>query len=131
MALFWQTLGGVLIALILWSLLSSRSREGAVLLSLAVCTMVLLAAVNFLKPVVELIHTLADSAQLDTQLLQTLLKAVGIGLIAELAGLLCADSGNGTLGRAIEMVAAAAVLWLCIPLITRLLELVQQMAGGV
>ena len=130
MSIFWQTVGGVLIALVLWSLLSGRSRDGAVLLSLAVCTMVLLAAVNFLKPVVELIEFLRETAGLDQQLIGTVLKAVGIGLIAELAGLLCTDTGNASLGRAVEMLAAAAVLWLAIPMITSLLELVEQMAGG-
>lgn len=130
MGIFWQTVGGVLIALVLWSLLSGRSRDGAVLLSLAVCTMVLLAAVNFLKPVVELIEFLRETAGLDQQLIGTVLKAVGIGLIAELAGLLCTDAGNASLGRAVEMLAAAAVLWLAIPMITSLLELVEQMAGG-
>lgn len=100
------------------------------LLSLAVCTMVLLVAVNFLKPVVELIKLLQETAGLDHQLLETVLKAVGIGLIAELAGLLCSDAGNAALGRAVEMLATVAVLWLAIPLITQLLELVQKMAGG-
>ena len=130
MSLFWQTVGCVLIAVILWALLSSRSKDMAVLLTLAVCCMVLAGAVSFLKPVVELIHSLQETAQLDEDLLQAVLKAVAIGLIGELAGLICADAGNGALGRAVEILTAGAVLWLSVPLITSLMELIAQMAGG-
>lgn len=130
MNIFWQAVGGALIAVILCSLVSTQSRDISLLLSLAVCCLVLLAAVNFLKPVVELIKQLQEAGKLDSQLLQTIFKAVGIGLIAELASLICADAGNSALGRAVEVLAAAAVLWLSIPLMTSLLELVQEMAGG-
>lgn len=131
MTAFIQGVAGALIGVILCLAIRSHSSEMPMLLGLTVCAMVLLAAVNFLKPVVELIHTLADAANLDEELLQVMVKAVGIGLIGELASLICADSGNAALGRTVEVLTAAAVLWLAIPLFQQLLELVQQMAGGV
>lgn len=78
-----------------------------------------------------LIETLKDTAQLDSDLFQTILKAVGIGLIGELASLICADSGNAALGKTVEILTAGVILWLSIPLMTALLELVQQMVGSV
>lgn len=131
MELFFQAVGGALIAVVLCTLLSRQRSDMALLLGLAVCGMVLLTAVYFLQPVLTLIQTLCDSAQLDSVLLQTILKAVGIGLIGELAALVCADSGNGALGRTVEILTGAVLLWLTVPLLTQLLELVQEMAGGV
>lgn len=131
MTAFIQAVAGALIGIILCLAIRSHSRDLPLLLSLAVSVMVLLVAVNFLQPVVELIRSLEAVGQLDTQLLQAILKAVGIGLIGELAALICNDSGNSALGRAVEVLTAAAVLWLSIPLFRQLLELVQQMAGGI
>lgn len=130
MTAFLQAAAGVLIAVVLCAVLSRQGKEITLLLSLAVCCMVLLAAAAYLEPVVALIGTLKDAAQLDGDLFGVILKAVGIGLIAELASLICADSGNGALGRAIEILAAAVILWLSVPLMTALLELVQRLAGN-
>lgn len=131
MNIFIQAVAGALIAVIFCALLSGQRKDITLLLSLAVCSMILLAAVNFLEPVVELMDTLREAGQLDPQLLQTILKAVAIGLIAELAALICSDGGNAALGRAVEILAGAVVLWLSIPLMKELLELVQKMAGAV
>lgn len=130
MEFFWQAVAGVLIGVILCTLLSKSGKDIALLLSLFVCCMALMAAVYFLEPVVELIGTLREAGQLDSEMLRIVLKAVGIGIVGELASLICSDSGNSALGRAVEILAAAAVLWLSIPLISALLELVQEMAGG-
>ena len=131
MELFWQAVACALIAVILCAVLSSRGKDFSLLLGLTVCAMVLLGAVHLLKPVIELIETLKDAGQLDDDLLQTVLKAVGIGLIGELAAQICSDAGSSALGKAVETLTAAAILWLSIPLMTMLLELVQQMAGAV
>lgn len=131
MAAFLQAVGGVLVAVILCAVLNRQGKDFTVLLSTAVCIMVLIAASAYLEPVMMLIETLIDTAQLDSDLFQTILKAVGIGLIGELASLICADSGNAALGKTVEILTAGVILWLSIPLMTALLELVQQMVGSV
>ena len=131
MTLFWQAVACALIAAVLCTVLSAQGKDMTLLLTLGAAAMVLLAAVRFLEPVVELAQTLRSAGELDPELLQTILKAVGLGLVVELASLICADAGNSALARAVEMVGAAAILWLSIPMMTTLLELVQQMAGGV
>lgn len=131
MELFWQAMACALIAVILCTVLSSKGKDMTLLLTLTGCCMVLLAAVHFLEPVVEFVQTLRKIGQLDYDLMETILKAVGIGLIGELASMICADAGNSALARAVELAAASAILWLSIPLLTSLLDLIRQMAGGV
>lgn len=128
---FFQAVAGVLIAVVLTMTLRRQGQDIPLLLSVAVCCLVLTVVGRYLEPVVDLIQTLKTVGNLDNDLLQIMLKAVGIGLVAEIAGLICADSGNSALGKSIQILASAVVLWLSVPLMTALLELVQKILGEV
>lgn len=127
---FIQAVAGVLVAAVLCSVLTRYGKDISVLLGLAVCGMVLGVAAAYLSPVVEFVRQLGQLSQLSSEWLTVVLKTVGIGIISQIAGLICTDSGNSALAKAVEILAAAAVLWLSIPLMTALLELVQRLAGG-
>ena len=129
MTLFVQACAGVLLTVILVLMLGSRGKEMGSMLSLAVCCMVSIIAVSYLRPVVAFIGQLETIGGLDGSMIETLLKVVGIGVISEIAALVCSDAGNASLGKAVELLAAAVILWLCIPLFTALIELVQKILG--
>lgn len=129
MSQFLQAVALALIAVVLCLALSGHRKDMTILLSLAACCAVLLAAVRYLEPVVALVENLSQACSIDAQYITLILKAVGIGLIAEIASLICSDGGNSALGKAVEMLATAAVLWLAVPLINAVLELIQQMTG--
>ena len=131
MGTYFQIIAGALIAVVLGLTVGKLGKELSILLGIAVCCMVLIAAVNYLNPVMELISTLQSVGNLDSQWVAIMLKAAGIGLISELASLICADSGNAALGKAIHILACAAVLWLSIPLMNALISLIQKLLGEV
>ena len=131
MGTYFQIIAGALIAVVLGLTVGKLGKELSILLGIAVCCMVLIAAVNYLNPVMELISTLQSVGNLDSQWVAIMLKAAGIGLISELASLICADSGNAALGKAIHVLACAAVLWLSIPLMNALISLIQKLLGEV
>lgn len=131
MASYWQGAAAVLLAVILMLALGKQGKEIGLLLTLAVCCMVGALAVSYLQPVVEFIQRLQSIGQLDSGMLEILLKVVGIGIVGEIASLICGDSGNAALGKALQMLSAAVILWLSLPLLTQLLELVQQILGEV
>lgn len=64
----------------------------------------------------DFLRELSDLAGLESSVLTILLKVLGIGLISQLAQLLCADSGNGAMGKALQILAGAVTLWLALPL---------------
>lgn len=131
MTVFLQVVAGVIVAVVLGLALSKQGKDITLLLGIAVCCMALAAAASYLEPVIDFIRSLQALGGLNSDMLGIMLKAVGIGLIAEVAGLICADSGNGALGKTIQIVASAAVLWLSVPLMTALLELIQKIVGEV
>ena len=114
----------VLIGLILALVLGKQSKEMGLLLTLAVCVLVSIAALGFLEPVTALLRELDRLGQLDGQALTILVKCAGIGILSELAGLLCADAGEGAMGKALSLLSNAAMLWLSLPLIEQLLNMI-------
>lgn len=131
MTSFLQVIAGALITVVLGLSLNRQGKDITLLLGAAVCCMILTVAMVYLEPIVEFIQSLQQLGGLDDSMMSILFKAVGIGLIAEIASLICADSGNGALGKAIHILASAAVLWLSIPMMRSLLELIQKIVGEI
>ena len=131
MTAFWQGAAAVLLTVVLCLAIGKQGKEAGLLLTLAVCCMVGALALSYLQPVVEFVRQLQSLGQLDNGMLEILLKTVGIGLIGEIASLICADAGNAALGKSLQLLSAATILWLSIPLLTQLLELLQQILGEV
>ncbi len=131
MASFFTAVGAVLLTVVLMLALPKQGKEFAVLLSVLLCCLIGVLAISFLQPVMDFFRKLQTLGGLDSDLLQTLLKVVGIALTAEIAGLICADSGNGGLGKLVQFLASAVILWLSLPMLTALLELVEGILGNV
>lgn len=124
MGLYWKAVGAVMLAVVMMLML--RRQELGILLGIAVCAMAAMAALDYLQPVKELLDSLRSLGDLDGGLISVLLKAVGIGFLTEVAALVCADSGNGSLGRVLQFLGTAVILWMSIPLFSSLLELIQE-----
>ena len=111
-------------------LLDRQGSAAGIPFALLVCVLILMASVSYLQPVLKLLRSLHKEANLNGELLTIILKAVGIGLIGEVAALICADGGNAALARGVEIATAAVLLWLSLPMIKQLLELIQQITGN-
>lgn len=127
MGLFWKAVGLALLTLILG--LSQSKRDYTLLLTAAACAMVAMAAVEYLSPVVDFLRELEALGRLRGDLLGVLLKAVGIGLVVQIAGMVCADGGNGSLAQQLELLGSAAILYLSLPVFSGLLTLIQEILG--
>ena len=128
MAVFLQACGGVLVAVILILAQGSNKQWGTVL-SLIACCMVAAVAASYLGPVVDFLGQLEAFGNLDSTMVESLLKIAGIGLISEVASLVCSDAGNGALGKAVQMLGTAVMLWLAVPLLSAMLELLRRILG--
>lgn len=130
MTSFVQAIAGALVAVVLCAAVSRQGRDISLLLSVAVCCMVLGLACGYLEPVIDFARALKDTAQMDDELFRVVLKAVGIGMTAQITAMICADCGNGAIGKTVELLGTAAILWLALPMMQSLLELVEQMMGS-
>ena len=128
---FFQVSAGIMAAVILWIVLSRQGKEYALLLSIGASCIVLVVMLRFLEPVLELVEKIQTLGNLQPEWLSILLKAVGIGMVSEIGALICTDAGNATLGRTLQILGAAAVLWLSVPLVNSLFGLLEQILGGI
>ena len=131
MAEYIRWAGLVLIGLILSLVVGKQAREMSLLLTLAVCVLVSLGALEFLEPVAELMAELRRLGGLDSEAVSILLKATGIGVLSELAGTLCADAGEGALGKILQILSDAVILWLSLPLFRQILTLIEEVLAGI
>ena len=125
MALFWKAAAAVLLAVIL-GLALDRQKDFTVLLTMAVCCMAAMIALSYMEPELDFLRELEALGDLQGDVLGILLKAVGIGLVSEIAGMVCSDAGNGSLGKTLQMLGSAAILYLSLPVFSALLELVRE-----
>ena len=131
MAEYLQWTALILIGLILSMVLGRQSRDMSLLLTLAVCVLVCLGALEFLEPVTALLRELRQLGELDSEAVSILLKAAGIGLLSELAGLLCADAGENALGKVLQIFSDAAILWLSLPLFRQIIGLIGEVLAKI
>lgn len=131
MELFLKILSGVLIIVILSMILSKQGKEFSVLVMIAGSCIVMIATYTFVEPIIVFLRKLATISKINNELIVTLLKCVGIGLLAELTGLICADSGNSSLGKTVRILSGAVILWLSLPVYTQLIELIENILGAI
>lgn len=120
-----------LMSVIVVLMLKGRDQIFAQLLSILVCTVICTLAVKGIQPVFEFVRNLRGMIGFDSDLMNILLKSVGISVTAEIAELICQDSGNSAMGKAIQLLATVIISCLCIPMLSELLDLVQEVLSRI
>lgn len=129
MELYFKGAAGILLAAVLGLALQKQEKDLSAVLTAAVIAMAAVLMLRLLEPVLELLRQLEQVGNLWSDALELLLKAAGIGLTAEVAGLVCADAGNAALAKMLRLLGTAAILCLSVPMFTALLECITEMVG--
>lgn len=119
----------VLVGVILCMVLSGQNKYYPALIAIAVSAMIGVAAMQYIRPILDFFTELQANGIWDNSLLLILLKAVGIGILSEIVTMVCADSGNAAMGKSLQFLTMAVILWLSLPLFEGLLELVGELLG--
>ena len=117
---------GGLVTVVLVMALRKQNGELALLLGLCGCVLVLSGLSYFLGPVVRFLGRIQSLTSLDAELLRILLKITAVSFTAEIASLVCNDAGNGALGKSLQVLATAAILWLALPMLESLLSMAER-----
>lgn len=129
MELYFKGAAGILLAAVLGLALQKQEKDLSAVLTAAVIAMAAVLMLRLLEPVLELLRQLEQVGNLRSDALELLLKAAGIGLTTEVAGLVCADAGNAALAKMLRLLGTAAILCLSVPMLTALLECITEMVG--
>lgn len=131
MTMVFQAAAAAILAVILGLCLDRQGKDMGLMLTMTVTVLLLIAAVSVLRPVVEFLEELRALGELDDEILETLLKIVGIGLLTQITSLICEDGGRASLGKALQLLSGGVILWLSIPVFTLLLDLIQDILGEI
>lgn len=124
-----QVSGALLLSIILILALKSYCKEIAAVLSIAACCMTAIVALSYLQSVLEFLRHLERLTSLNNDMVETLLKITGIGIITEITCLVCKDAGNESMGKSMQLLGTGVILYLSIPMFYSLIELLQTILG--
>jgi stage III sporulation protein AD len=128
---FVRICGLALLSVILILVLGKQEKDWSVLLIILGCCIVLTVGLSYLEPVLSFLCQIREMTGLEPEFIDRILKAVGIALLAEITALVCVDAGNSAMGKAIQITAVFVILWLALPLLNGMLELVKELLGDV
>lgn len=116
-----------LVGIVLALLLQKNNPELAILLALAVCAGVLIFGLGHMKSVLAMLEQMAQAGGLSSDLLQPLLKTVGIALVSRTGAELCRDADQKAMASVVEAAGAFSAVVVSIPLLGAVWELLRGM----
>lgn len=131
MSTFLKAVAIALTGLVLWLCLNKYNKDMSLLLTISVCVALLITALAVLKPVVNFFWKLQELGSLDKDLLQIVLKTVGIGFLGDMCSELCKDAGNTSMCKALQVTTTITILWLSLPVFEKMLKLLENILGTV
>lgn len=131
MDLFIKAAAISLIVVILWLLLLKQNAEIALMLSVMLCICLFFASVTYFKSIISFFERLSLVTSLDKDMITVMLKAVGASLMSEIVSALCKDAGNAAAGKSLQILAGAVIIWISIPLLEEIMELVEDILGKI
>lgn len=129
METYFKILAGILVTMILCLLLPKQKAGISILLSVSVCCMALLSMAIYLEPLISLFERMVALGNIPIDFIQILFKTVGVGLVSQISSVICIDAGNQSLAKVLQIITTGAILWLCIPILEQLLDLIETILG--
>ena len=114
-------------ALICAAIVRRGTPEIALLLVLAAGVAVLGVVLGELQGVVEELWYLAWAASLEEEILRPVLKTVAISVLTKITGEICRCGGEGGLAACVETAGVILALWVALPLVEGVLELMGEL----
>ena len=125
MNIFIKVTAAILLTSIINIVLERNGKDISILLTMAVCCMAVAAAVSCFTPVFRFVNRLVEIGGLNHELINILLKVVGIGLVSQIAGFVCADAGSQSLAKAMQIMTVAVILCISVPALEEMLSLIE------
>lgn len=126
MDIYLKSAAGVLIAVIMYLILAKQGQSIAALLAVSVCCLLSVAVIQYIEPVISFMQRLQQISKLDPGMLRIILRVIGISLLTEITMLICSDAGNAAMGKTLQILACATILWISIPLLTEFIRLIEE-----
>ena len=119
-----KIVGIAIIALIIIILLKQYRPEFAVYISLLTGVLILTLVIDKLEGIIELIQSIVNKTEINTNFIILLIKITGIAFLSEFAVSICKDSGEAAIASKIELGSKIIIISMSIPILSSLLEII-------
>lgn len=120
-----KVIGIAVIGILLCLILSKNTKDFPIVLVIVLCCILCGASLGFMKPIILLLEDLEELADTGVPWLTILLKATGLTFIGETVSAVCSDAGHAAVGKAVQTLTTVVILWISLPLIQKLMDLIQ------
>lgn len=117
----------VIIAIILAISLKSRNPEISAMVSVAICTSIIVMCVDRLGSMLKVLDKISSYIKVDKEYLSVLLKLIGIAYICEFASGISKDAGYSSVASQIELFGKLTMLVVSIPVLMQVIEMILNM----
>lgn len=122
---FFKTVGCIILLLLFSLVLEKSGKDFSMVIATAGCCLIGIIVIGYTEPLISFINELQTNAKINSEIFETVMKSVGIALLAEFSNLICIDCGNSAIGKMVQMLGSAVILWLAIPLFSSFLSLIE------
>lgn len=106
--------------------LKTYKPEFGIVLSIALCLLFLLCAVEKLTVIVEFLNSIQSLMNINPVYVSVLLKLIGIAYVCEFSSNLCKDAGYQSIATQVEIIGKLTILVVSMPIINTLLETINK-----
>ncbi len=118
-----------LVSVIFATVLKKHYGEISILLGLTTGIIVGIFFLRLLQPVLNFMEELRRLSGLDPELLEPVLKCLGIGFLSQICVNVCNDSGQNAIGKMIEISGCILCLYISLPLFQGVIDLLGTLGG--
>ncbi|WP_243290267.1 stage III sporulation protein AD [Bacillus sp. FJAT-47783] len=117
-----QIVGLGLIATFLALIVKEQKPTFAFMLVVFVGCVIFLLLIDQISHIIQMIDSIARSANVNVMYVETILKIIGIAYIAEFGAQITKDAGQGAIASKIELGGKILILTLAIPIISVIIQ---------
>lgn len=129
MEIFWKAAAVMILTVILSAALGKMEKNFSAVLTVLACCVIMTTAVHYLRSVLDFLWQLERLSEYQNSFPGTLLQLSAVSLMTEITSMIGADTGNQTLGKAMQILGNAVILCLSLPLLESFLSIVQEIMG--
>lgn len=126
MEVFWKAVGLIVLTIILSAAIGQTEKDISIVLTVMACCIVMTTALHYFSAVIDFLRDLENSSAGQNSFFGVMLRISGVALATELTGLISSDAGNSSLGKAIQILGNAVILFLSLPIFEAFFEIINE-----
>jgi stage III sporulation protein AD len=101
--------------------------EIAVIISASTAIIILFMVADYIFRAVSVLSQLSEKVGVESSLLSSVLKIIGVGYITEFSSGICEDAGNKSIGDKISFAGKIIIFIVALPVLTAVIDIISGM----